>query len=129
MLAIAPRNISSEEALVVAQAIAVAASSPDFVVLSETATSLKVHSICECGCASIHFRAEASGAASKPIILADGLGTTRAGNLVGIIVWGSAQGVTGLEIYTMSSTDDGSLPVSSSIRPFEAGAIGETAPN
>jgi hypothetical protein len=129
MLAIAPRDISSEEALVVAQAIVVAANSPDFVVLSETVASLKVHSVCECGCASINFRTEASPNASKSIILADGLGTTRAGNLVGVIVWGSALGVTGLEIYTMSSTDDGSLPVSSSIRPFEVGAIGKSTPN
>ena len=129
MLAITPRDISSEEALVVAQAIAVTAHSPDFVVLGETVASLKVYSVCECGCASIRFRTDASGDTPKSGILADALGTTREGNLVGVIVWGSALAVTGLEIYTMSSVDDGSLPILSSIRPFEAGAVGEMGPN
>jgi hypothetical protein len=123
------RDISPEEALVVAQALAVAANSPDYVALAHSVASLKVIAVCECGCASIDFHTGATMTFPRPFILADGLGTTRAGSLVGVLVWGNALCVTGLEIYSLSSLEDILLPMTSSIREFQAGTPMNITPN
>jgi hypothetical protein len=58
--------------------------------------TLNVVCHCDCGCASVDFALH--GQAPPYRILADGTGRTPRGAEVGVIVWGSADAVTGLEI-------------------------------
>lgn len=82
--------------------------------------NLRVVGACECGCASVDFAIE-TPEHRRPI--ADGLGILINGERVGVIVWGTPEAVTGLEIYDMSTTAAG-LPLSQlqSIVPWEEGA-------
>ncbi|MGH7535357.1 MAG: hypothetical protein ACREMG_07215, partial [Gemmatimonadales bacterium] len=55
----------------------------------------------------------------RPKPIADGIGTTPAGGKVGVIVWGTAEAVTGLEVYDLGAgAADLRLPDPSSIAPF-----------
>lgn len=54
---------------------------------------------------------------SHPI--ADGIATTPSGGTVGVIVWGTDDSVTSLEIYDLGAGDgDQRLPTPESIRPW-----------
>jgi hypothetical protein len=77
--------------------------------------SLRVIGGCECGCDSVDFAEHDSERPSRPI--ADGTGKTPAGGDVGIIIWGTDDAVTGIEVYDLGAGDeDIKLPVESSIR-------------
>jgi hypothetical protein len=83
--------------------------------------SLQVVGRCECGCDSLDFADSDTARRSQPI--GDGIGTTRAGGKVGVIVWGTAEAVTGLEIYDLGAgAADLRLPDPESIQRFGAGA-------
>ena len=78
---------------------------------------LEVIGRCECGCASVDFDSPVSDESPKRI--ADGTGTTPRGGQVGIIVWGRADAITGLEIYDRGAGDnDLVLPVPTSVVPW-----------
>jgi hypothetical protein len=80
---------------------------------------LRVIGGCSCGCESIDFVEYDLEQRSRPI--ANGIGTTPAGGDVGIIVWGTADAVTSLEVYDLGAGDsDIRLPVEASIRPLPA---------
>ena len=81
-------------------------------------SGLRVIGRCECGCASVNFDSSESGQRAKPI--ADGTAKTLRGGDVGIIVWGCADAITGLEIYDVGAGDnDLLLPVPTSISPWD----------
>ena len=76
-------------------------------VMASAATSihgLAVVGRCECGCASVDFDATHSEERSVPV--GDGIGKTPRGGQVGVIVWGRADAITGLEIYDLGAGDD-----------------------
>lgn len=76
---------------------------------------------CGCGCDSVDFVEFDAARPSRPV--ADGIGTTRAGGTVGVIVWGRSGAVTGLEVYDLGAGDDDlKLPTPESLRSFERGA-------
>src|SRR5687767_13659116 len=70
-----------------------------------------------CGCDSVDFTGYDTE--SPRTIIADGTGETPSGNPVGVIIWGSADSVTGIEVYgTGDMEDDLRLPTLESIRPW-----------
>jgi hypothetical protein len=71
---------------------------------------------CKCGCASVDF----DGVAARSRPLADGIGETPRGGQVGVIVWGSPNAITGLEVYDLGAGDgDLVLPKPETIVPWE----------
>lgn len=56
---------------------------------------------CECGCASVDFETPDSEHPPQPV--GDGVGRTRCGNQVGVIVWGYENAITGLEICELGT--------------------------
>lgn len=79
--------------------------------------NLSVVSGCECGCDSVDFAEDDPQRPSRPIV--EGIGKTRAGGVVGIIIWGADDAVTGIEIYDLGAGDgDVRLPVEGSISPW-----------
>jgi hypothetical protein len=80
-----------------------------------TLNTLKIVDRCSCGCASVDFVPGGQAPPYRPI--ADALGTTNAGGTVGIIIWGSENAVTGLEIYDAGAGEhDLRLPSPETIR-------------
>lgn len=115
------RPISATELAVVRAALERAPALGIAARLAPSLDGLRVIGRCQCGCDSVDF-AKPDGQARSTLI-ADGIGTTPAGGRVGVIVWGTAEVVTGLEIYDMGAgAADLRLPERDSIRPFAAGA-------
>lgn len=114
------RPINEDEVRVVRTALECCAEIPEASALVTTLANLRVVRGCECGCASVDF-AIATPEQRQPI--ADGLGILANGERVGVIVWGTPDAITGLEIYDMSASATG-LPLSQlqSIIPWEEGA-------
>ena len=76
---------------------------------------LNVVGRCNCGCASVDF--VPSGQAPPYVPIADAIATTHVGGEVGIIVWGSENEITGLEVYDAGAGElDLRLPVPETIR-------------
>jgi hypothetical protein len=76
-----------------------------------------VSSLCECGCDTVEFRSPND---SNAAVIADGLGETANGNSVGLIVFGTADTITCLEVYSFDDVP-ARLPKLESIRPFGPG--------
>jgi hypothetical protein len=66
--------------------------------LDSTVAELRVVGRCDCGCPTVDF---GSAAIPRGAPIADGTGTTPEGVSVGVIVWGHAEAITGLELYEM----------------------------
>lgn len=114
------RPINDDEIAVVRAALERCAETPDAQELSSSVSSLRVVDQCQCGCPSVDFARRSS---LHPRPLADGLGITRNGNQVGVIIWGVSDAVSGLEIYDMSaSASELKLNDLKSIIPWEEGA-------
>ena len=88
------RPISDIEATIVRETIQRAAVQPVSEDLLSTIPYIHVVGRCGCGCATVHF--EAQSRESYPI--AEGIGTTPSGGTVGVIVWGTSNAITGLEV-------------------------------
>jgi len=114
------RPINAEEVRIVRAALECCAEIPNASALVATLDELRVVGRCECGCATVDFTV-ALPEHKKPI--ADGLGILPNGKRVGVIVWGTPEAVTGLEVYDMSGTVTG-LPLSQvqTVIPWEQGA-------
>lgn len=109
------RPISAGEVTVIRAAVERARTRAVSEALLILAPSLRVVSLCGCGCASVFFEGYSRG--SEPI--ADGTGITSSGGAVGVIVWGTSDAITGLEVYDLGAGDDDlQLPVPESIRPW-----------
>jgi hypothetical protein len=115
------RPVSPTEIAVIRAALERVPVAAEYSALGVNLESLRVINKCQCGCDSVDF--EAHDADRPPTLLADGVGTTEAGGGVGVIVWGRADAITGLEVYDLSAGDeDLHLPVPDSIRPWEQAA-------
>jgi hypothetical protein len=112
-----PRPITQGELAVLRATLNKAANSPLSPDVLAGLEGLQVIGGCECGCDSIDFAEHDPQRPSRPI--ADGTGKTLAGGDVGIIVWGTDEAVTSIEVYDLGAGDtDIKLPVESSIRPW-----------
>src|SRR5262245_42317507 len=116
------RAINEQEVLVIQTAIARGRVVDIQDAVLSTLTKLQIVGQCNCGCASVDFVPSGQALPYKPI--ADVLGTTSTGGEVGIIVWGSENAITGLEVYDAGAGQhDLHLPVPESIRSFDQGAV------
>ena len=112
-----PRQLTAREIAVIRTAIEKAAMQPLAPGLLDQIESLRVIGRCDCGCDSVDFVADDPQNPSR--LFAHGTGKTPAGGDVGIIIWGNALGVTGIEVYDLGAGDDDiRLPVKDSIRPW-----------
>jgi hypothetical protein len=109
-----PRLIAPRELEVLRRALAVCRTDAASVSHDSVAAALIVCSRCECGCDTVEFERIGD---EVPALIADGLGATADGAEVGLLVFGTANAITCLEVY---SFDDGParLPTLDSIRPF-----------
>ena len=115
------RPISATEVEVIRVTLERAAAAPEFKKLETNAERLQVVGKCDCGCESVDFVEQGTVPHVKPI--ADGIGSTSRGGKVGVIVWGTPEIITGLEIYDLGAGDkDIKLPAPESIAPFEKGS-------
>jgi hypothetical protein len=111
------REISAAEAACLRAALEHASVIPEATGLIGTISALRVVGRCDCGCASVDLVKD-STEQNKPI--ADGTGKTARGGDVGLIVWGTNQAITGLEIYDLGAGDDDlNLPELESIAFFD----------
>lgn len=110
------RPINDAEVEVVSAALERCAETPEARELLTTVGNLRVVDQCDCGCASVDF-ARTSTELPRPI--ADGIGVTRNGDRVGVIIWGVDDSITGLEVYDMSvSASDLALSDLQTISPW-----------
>jgi hypothetical protein len=114
------RPINDDEVRVIQTALRRCAEISNASGLVRSLPNLQVVGGCECGCASVDF-AITTPELRRPI--AEGIGILTNGERVGVIVWGTSDVVTGLEIYDMSATATG-LPLSQlqSVIPWDEGA-------
>jgi hypothetical protein len=111
------RPISSEEIAVIQVMLERAAVSPEYLRLNTNLSSLRVVERCACGCDSVDFTTYDPQSPSRRV--AHGSGTTPSGNPVGVIIWGSASSVAGIEVYASTGTEeDLLLPTAESIRAW-----------
>src|SRR5262245_56064480 len=115
------RPISPEEVAVIRTTLERAPVAPEHSRLATSVESLRAVDQCSCGCDSVDFEAQGSVQPAKRT--GDAIGTTPAGGVVGVIVWGRDDAITGLEVYDLGAGEDGlRLPTLDSIRGFREGA-------
>jgi hypothetical protein len=115
------RPITPQEIAVIRTTLERAPVTPEDARLAANLESLRAVDQCSCGCDSVDFEEQGSVRPSKPI--GDAIGTTPAGGVVGVIVWGRDDAITGLEIYDLGAGEEGlRLPTIDSIRGFRKGA-------
>jgi hypothetical protein len=82
---------------------------------------LRVVAKCPCGCDSVDF--VAFDKSRRPRRIADGIGETPSGGVVGLLIWGDDSSVTGIEVYDLGAgQNDLRLPSPESIRAFHSAA-------
>jgi len=112
-----PRPISSQELEVIRRALKSCrtdAASPSH---DAVAAALMVSSLCGCGCDTVEFQGSGGEVAA---VIADGLGEAADGSGVGVLVFGTADTITCLEVYSFDDVP-ARLPILDSIRPFGSG--------
>jgi hypothetical protein len=115
------RQITPAEAAVIQAALEQTPSRSPVTSLVVPIKELRVVGQCECGCDSVDFIPSETELHSRPV--ADGTGTTPSGGTVGIIVWGTDNAITSLEIYDLGAGDGNvRLPVPESIQSWDSGA-------
>ena len=115
------RPISDAELAVIQAALDRAAVASISLPHPDDLSGLRAVNRCGCGCDSVDFAPHDPDRPTKPI--ADGVGYTPSGGMVGVLVWGREGEVTGLEIYDLGAGDDDlRLPDPATIEPFPQGA-------
>jgi hypothetical protein len=110
------RPISAEELAVIRAALERASTRPIASHSIESVGHLHAIAKCGCGCDSVDFAAHDSANPSFPI--ADGIGTTSQGEEVGLIVWGTQDAITGLEVYALGG-EGHKLPIPETIHGWD----------
>ena len=77
--------------------------------LSSTVSKLRVVDRCGCGCPSVDFEVDGQRPPAQPI--ANAAGATVDGDEVGVILWGTAEAITGLEVYGVAPPPPRGLPL------------------
>jgi hypothetical protein len=115
------RNINPAEVAVLRAALLRAPTGPDSAALIAGIETLEVVERCPCGCDTVRFAVPADSTRGHPI--ADGVGMTPQGGRVGVLVFGTANGIHELEVYDLGAGDDDlRLPVPDSIRSWHDAA-------
>ena len=110
------RPVSVAEVAVLRASIERAAKLAGAELLIPTLDALRAVGRCECGCDTVDFAAPSRAPGSQ---VADGIGTTPNGGAVGVIVWGTLEGITSLEVYDLGAGDDDlRLPTPESIHSW-----------
>jgi hypothetical protein len=114
-----PRPITPAELAVIKAALELAPSDRPIRELRHPLETLQVFSICPCDCCdSVHFIPE-EGPGSR--VVAQAVGTRPFGGLVGVLVWGIDDQITGLEVYDLSFDDKRiCLPIPESVQSSAA---------
>ena len=107
------RPISQDEAAVVCWLLR-ASVAGDLSRLESSVSSLHIVGRCGCGCPSIDFAP--GGQAGGSGFLAEAFGESAHGELAGLILWGTCQVITGLEIYGFEKSAL-SMPALGTLRP------------
>src|SRR5574341_1355123 len=95
------RRISDREIAVIRAALGGARVPGAEALVEPSLENLQVVGGCACGCASVEFARSEESVPS--VVVADGIGTTDAGGMVGVLVWGEGGRLTGLEIYDLGA--------------------------
>lgn len=111
------RPITEQEIAIVRLTLEVGATKPIARESLDRLSDLEARSGCGCGCESVDF--EDFDPARAPQPLGHTIGTTPTGGTVGIIIWGRADAVTGLEVYDIDCGGDSKLPVPSTLTTFD----------
>lgn len=112
------RPVSSSEQSVLRAALTKVPVVASATALIDCLEKLRVVERCACGCDTVEFYR--TNGPEKAEIVADGIGRTPQGGRVGVIVWGTANEVTGLEVYDMGAGDGGlRLPVPESVHGWD----------
>ena len=117
------RAATPDEIAVVRAALERVAAAPEYQHLSTRLDGLRVVSKCGCGCDSVDFAEYDPGHPTR--VIAHGIGQNPAGGLVGVMVWGTADRVTGLEVSDLEeavNSADARLPVPTTITRLHHGA-------
>lgn len=112
-----PREILPLETEVILRALDKCSAAPVTQSLLATVPGLEVVSRCECGCDTINFKGW--GQSGPPQILADGVAETPDGKAIGVIVFGTPNQITCLEVYSYDD-EPARLPTVESIRAYDA---------
>ena len=91
------RPITPDEMAVIRVTLERAAVATESRSLGSDLDHLRVVERCGCGCDTVEFAAP--GLQHRPVPIADGTGKTASGGAVGIIIWGTDQAITGIEVY------------------------------
>jgi hypothetical protein len=114
---VTPRGILPLEVQVILRALDKCPAMPVSESLRTSVPNLEVISKCECGCDTVNFAGW--GQHLPPQIIADGVAETPAGQSIGVIVFGTADQITGLEVYSYDN-EPARLPTIESIRAYDA---------
>jgi hypothetical protein len=112
-----PRPISPQELEVVRRALKACRTEAASAAHDAVAPALMVASLCGCGCDTVEFQ---SAGAEIAAVIADGLGETADGSRVGVLVFGTPDTITCLEVYSFDDAP-ARLPLLDSIRPVGSG--------
>jgi hypothetical protein len=83
---------------------------------------LCVVATCDCGCGSIDLEPVPEiGGGERSGILVDAYGTVQGGRAVGLMLWGTANYVSGLEIYSIALDPPFELPRPDSVADAPTG--------
>ncbi len=114
---ITPRPISPQELAVILRTLDVCAAVPISDSLRASVAELEVVSRCECGCDTVNFKGW--GKSSPLQVIADGIADTPDGKGIGVIVFGSPDRVSCLEVYSYDD-EPARLPKIESIRAYNS---------
>jgi hypothetical protein len=114
---IAERPIHENEAAVVRWMLQHASTTGPLEHLITSISTLHVVDCCRCGCPSVDFQPNGQSGDARPI--ADAVGVSPEGFEIGIMVWGNAGAITGLEVYNFGDEVPFSLPKLETLRLWE----------
>jgi len=107
------RPISAAEAEVLTWMLRHASVRGPLAHLEPTVPALRVVRHCECGCPTVDFAAPSD---ADPMLLCDGLGASEDGVRMGVLVFGTDNAITCLEVYQLDRPVR-SLPTVTSLEP------------
>ena len=113
-----PRLLHSHEAFVIREALLVAATDEAAATLISTIRNLLVVWQCPCRCATLHFVTADVALANESRIVADAVGKSISGHLMGLFLWGNDAELHTLEAFHLASDDHPLLPEPTSLRRF-----------
>ena len=113
-----PRPLHSQEAFVIRETLLVAATDEAAGNLIGTIRNLLVVWQCPCSCATLHFVSSEVALANQSRIVADAVGKSISGHLMGLFLWGNDAELHTLEAFHLASDHHPLPPEPTSLRRF-----------